>query len=142
MRTTGGLVLADPQFRTGGGLVDCGTAQGGGGGGTGGLSASASPSAVYGSVASGRTARVSTNGTTVAVSGGTAPYAYAWDNPSDWTVNSSGGYATFSALVIPGDEKTETFPCSVTDAKGVVTTASVLATVSNSYSGGPRNAQV
>lgn len=142
MRTAGGLVQVDPQFRTSGGLVDCGTAQGGGGGGGGGgsFSASASPSSVYGSVASSRIARVSTNGSTVTPTGGSPPYAYAWDNPSDWTVNSSGGYASFSALVTPGDEKTETFTCSVTDAKGVMTTASVIATVSNYYSGGPRSA--
>jgi len=138
MRTSSGLVLVDPQFRTASGLVDCGTTQGSGGGGS--YTASASPSSVYGSVASGRIARVSTNSTTVNVSGGVAPYTYAWDNPSDWTVNSNGATASFSATVTPGDEKTETFTCSVTDAKGMVTTASVIATVANYYSGGPRNA--
>lgn len=140
MRTANGLVQVDPQFRTSGALVDCGTTQGGGGGGGGSFSANASPSSVYGSVASNRIARVSTNTTTINVTGGSAPYTYAWNNPSDWTVNNGGATTGFTTTVSPGDEKSETFTCTVTDAKGVVTTADVIATVANYYSGGPRSA--
>ena len=131
MRTSAGLVQVDPQFRTAIGLIDCG------GFAAASLTATASPDSVYGSVARNRPASVATNATTVSVTGGMAPYSFAWAADPDWIVSSpSSATTSFSAIVSPDQEQSATFICTVTDAKGIATTASVFASVSNYYSGG------
>lgn len=132
MRTSAGLVAVDPQFRTGAGLVDCG-----GGLSVAPLSASASPQSVYGSVARNRPSAVTTNPTTVSVTGGVAPYSFAWAPVPSWNISGvNSAMASFFTDVSPDQEKSETFICTVTDAKGVTTTASAFASVANYYSGG------
>lgn len=123
MRTASGLVELAPQFRTASGLIDCGSGSA--------LSASIDPAYVTGA-RSGPSQRVSTNLATVTVSGGKAPYSYAWGAVTDWQISSPTSAATtFSAVIAPGGDKSDNFACTVTDARGDSVIVNVVATVFN-----------
>ncbi len=101
------------------------------------ITAMASPDAVYGSVSRLGAATVRTNSTTVTPTNGTPPYTYAWAAQPDWTIATPADASTnFASAVSPGQDKDTVFICTVTDARGAVTTTSVYAGVSNYYSGG------
>lgn len=81
-----------------------------------GLSASASPDQIYWQVITTFSQYVSSSDASVAVSGGTAPYSFAWATSSGAaTVNDSTGQST-------GFQSTDGLPaeawCVVTDAQG------------------------
>lgn len=136
-RASSGLVGCQPFLRTTSGLVACGaqffgTAGPVQAGGPAPLVAACSPDTVFGATDRQTTAVVTTNQTTVQVTGGVEPYAYAWGAKAGWTVVSpSAGATAFRASVAPNADKAETFTCTVTDARGHIATASVSASISN-----------
>lgn len=90
----------------------------GAGGGLPGISVT--PTVVDGTDAASRSTRVTSATATVTVSGGVAPYTYAWTgvgDPMTATAPSSAASA-FYATLNPQDEKTATWTCTVTDAAG------------------------
>lgn len=83
------------------------------------LTASASPGFVIGQKGIPGTGSVSTNPTSVSVSGGVGPYSYAWEYVSGatFTVNSpSSSTTSFSRVVGDGDEFNGVYRCKVTDS--------------------------
>lgn len=80
---------------------------------------------------------ITTNSTLASVSGGTAPFTYAWtqygSSPDTWTINSpSASTTSFTATSVPtGVSATASFKITVTDAAGVVATAIVNAQADN-----------
>jgi hypothetical protein len=69
--------------------------------------------------------------TSAAITGGTAPYTWAWSllsgDPSI-TINSPSSNSTsFTATLSPGESKTGAFKLTVTDANGVTKTVEVSA---------------
>lgn len=149
VRTASGLVECTAFMRTSGGLVECGDAKFRGSAGLTSIASvkpmavSASPDSVYGAT-SGSLAPIRTNSATATVSGGKAPYTYTWQKiTSDSLVATAPASASsaFSSSVPPGEDRSDTFVCIVTDAAGRTATSNeVYATVSN-YGGGG-NAQL
>lgn len=72
---------------------------------------------------------------TVTVSGGVAPFTYAWTRDSgSATINATlpaAATTRFSATVPYDSEVSANFVCTVTDANGATATASVLATLTH-----------
>lgn len=99
------------------------------------MSATATPSAVYGYGSSATPIRITTSSCSVAVVGGTAPYSYFWETvEADWVALSPTSAATiFRSPTIPAsDFATAVFTCTVTDASGMaVVSNGVAASVSN-----------
>lgn len=101
------------------------------------LTAVATPDSVSGSTASGTTDPVTTAPTAAVVTGGVAPFTYAWSEVDSlggpWTIdNPTASVTTFTATVAAFDSATATFQCQVTDASSnVVTTNTVSATAIN-----------
>lgn len=75
------------------------------------------------------------------VSGGVAPYTYAWrqTDGSDWTITTDTALSTtFSIPVDPATLEDGTFVCDVTDSTGFVATSNeVTATCTNLGGGAP-----
>lgn len=100
------------------------------------LTITASPTYVQGAAATNMTVPVSTNSTTVSVTGGTAPYSYSWASPDDPS-NASAVSPTAAATnfvrtsVGPDTSYDFTMQCTVTDARGATGTVDVSATVTN-----------
>jgi len=75
------------------------------------------------------------------VTGGSAPYSYAWSKTSGaagWSIDSpSAASTTFTSPALgPGDEEVATFICTVTDAAGhVLASSAVTITARNIYGG-------
>lgn len=105
--------------------------------GAGPLIASASPDTTYGNGGGFGVKTVTTDTSTVSVSGGSPPYTYAWSRISGATVfnptAASAATSAFSRTSLPvGGNDTATFICTVTDALGrTAVTNSVIATVEN-----------
>ncbi len=92
------------------------------------LSASATPSTVYGFSSGSGTA--TTDAATTTPAGGTPPYTYAWDTfdgPVPPTANSPAAAATTftQTSMLPGDSYSATWICEVTDADGATAFAYV-----------------
>lgn len=103
--------------------------------GGGALTAVASPTYVSGAIYKNTSRPAGTNATTVAVTGGYAPYTFAWPPSGSMTAAQPTAATTiFQGYVGPGDTLEATFVCTVTDSNGAITTASVDASVSNFYS--------
>ena len=105
-------------------------------GGGAGLVVEANPISVTGAAGSSGTPDVTTNTTTVTVSGGTAPYSYLWTEiPGDfsWLIGSPNSASTrFTALSVSVDDDYFTsFECTVTDARGHTCSVIVEANVFN-----------
>lgn len=105
--------------------------------GNGQLTANAEPPAVSGNGPGLGAATVSTNSSTVSVSGGTPPYTYAWSRQSGSTqinaTNPSSASTIFSRLNQPsGASESANFICTVTDSASRTTqTNTVTADISN-----------
>lgn len=99
-----------------------------------GSGATAYPSSVSKTISSsdGLSHTATTPITTVTATG-TAPFTHAWalaSGDASITITSPTGASTaFSASLAPGEAKTGTFTDTVTDANGVVSTASVTVTL-------------
>lgn len=92
----------------------------------------------YGAAATNFATTVTTSTVTVTVTGGTAPYTFAWERTDDvlgdWSIASPTAQSTAfrKGLVSPGDNETAYFACTVTDANGnSATTIDVSAGVAN-----------
>lgn len=71
---------------------------------------------------------------TATPTGGTAPYTYAWTKVSGDTMtvtNSTSASTAFRTSVGPGDVKTATYRCTVTDKNGLTAQDSVSITLTN-----------
>lgn len=105
--------------------------------GAGQLAVNAAPAAVSGNGPGFAVATVSTNSSTVSVSGGTPPYTYAWSRQSGSTqinANSPSSASTiFSRVNQPiGASESAIFICTVTDSAARTTqTNTVTADISN-----------
>lgn len=105
-------------------------------GGGAGLVVDANPISVTGAVGSSGTPNVTTNTTTVTVSGGTAPYSYLWteiEADFPWSIGSPNSASTrFTALSVSTiDNSFASFECTVTDARGRTGSVIVDATAFN-----------
>lgn len=95
---------------------------------------SVSPTSVSGSASSTSTVSITTRSTTVSVSGGVAPYSYAWTQTSGdpmTATSPSGATTAFTASVGPGTRLAGVWQCTVTDAAGTTGTVSVSASLFN-----------
>lgn len=135
-RAASGLVSATPFLRTASGLVKA-TAVffgitgpvAGGGGEAPDVTAAANPQAVYGT---GRFGTVTTSSTTVIVSGGKAPFAFAWaavEAFGTWEVTSPTAATTAfrNSSAVDDEAQDAIFRCTVTDANGKTATVDVTA---------------
>lgn len=98
------------------------------------LSASASPVAVSGNIASEFADPVITNSATASPAGGRSPFTYQWVRISGNTAlatNSTSATTAFSATVPPGEFRSAVFQVTITDAAGQSDTAQVTATFIN-----------
>jgi hypothetical protein len=97
------------------------------------FTAQALPDTVFGAASRPGTATVYTNQTSVTVTGGRAPYTYAWSTDPSFSVTAINSPATtFRAGVDSGDTLEADFFCTVTDAAGrTAVTNSVHASVTN-----------
>lgn len=101
------------------------------------MTAAASPAVVNGAQGANFATLVATTTTTVTVTGGTAPYSYAWEQASGglmWAIVTANGASTrFEANgLTPGQTEVATFICTVTDRDGnEATTAPVQAQATN-----------
>lgn len=104
----------------------------------GGLTVEASPISATGVGSASGTTDVVTNAVTVTVTGGTAPYTYAWDQESGdavWSITAPTAMTTrFIATVDADSTESGSFSCTVTDARGRTGTVTVTANAYN-YSG-------
>lgn len=91
------------------------------------LSASASPSSVYGFTLSNT---CNTGSTSIVVSGGTAPYSYAWARANGVGSGGGGAGGSFSYSTAEDGDFYGTFLCVVTDALGQQASCYVSATFS------------
>ena len=96
------------------------------------------PALVTGSSGTTPSEDITTSSALVALSGGTAAYTYAWtlvesDGVIVWTISTATAASTsFVANDVPGSYVAEaTFMITVTDANGLVATATVLARATN-----------
>lgn len=135
-RTASGLASATPFLRTASGLVkatarffgESGPVDGGGGEAPD-VTATASPQSVYGT---GRFPTITTASTTVSVSGGKAPFAFAWtlvEALGTWDATSPTSATTAFRCTSANEDDIQdaTFRCTVTDANGKTATADVTA---------------
>lgn len=104
-----------------------------------------SPATADGYVAGTVTQDVTTGSVLASVTGGTAPYTYAWaqtgtPSPYTWTIGTAAAASTtFTATALPvGVVATQVFRVTVTDAAGTVVLWDVFATArnNNDLSGG------
>lgn len=102
------------------------------------LTASASVSSVEGYGNSITSIGITTASVTATPTGGTAPYTYAWtrtDGGADaWTITTPTAATTSfrATAVLPSDNQTATFICTVTDANGrTAATSAVSASSTN-----------
>lgn len=97
------------------------------------LVAVASPNSVTGAISRPGVGIAVTNETTVSVTGGTAPFTYAWTSSEGVMTATAPALPTtrFSAPVEGGDTASDTFAVLVTDAKGQTATSIVFASVNN-----------
>jgi len=103
-------------------------------GGSAGLTVT--PELAYGYGYSKGSITISTNSVTVTVSGGVAPYTFAWTGASGaWTIiNPTSDTTAFRrSSVGAGTNDSRTFTCTVTDANGATSSITVDAYVENSY---------
>lgn len=97
------------------------------------IAVTASPDSVNGAASRPGSATIATNETTATVTGGTAPYAFAWQS-SDGVMSptaSTSATTRFTGQVESGDTVSDSFTCTATDAKGQTATTQVFASVSN-----------
>lgn len=101
------------------------------------LSLDVTPEA-YGAAATNYATTVTTSAVTVTVTGGTAPYSFAWMRTDaalgDWSIVSASTASTAfrKGIVSPGDDEQAFFACTVTDANGnTETTIAISARVAN-----------
>jgi uncharacterized protein YukE len=92
------------------------------------LTVEVSPPGVSGSVNRSSAASATTRNATANVSGGVAPFTYAWARTDggahSWTINSPASAITsFSTPVSPNSDQVATFACTVTDATGTSATS-------------------
>lgn len=95
-----------------------------------GLRLAASPDSAFGSSAS-HTGPIYTNGVTVSVAGGTAPYNHSWAVP--FGINATAPYSGYTAFIghpTAGDEVSGTATDTVTDVNGVFSTIDVPVSIS------------
>lgn len=97
------------------------------------MTASASPASVTGAANRTPLTTVTTNETAVTVVGGVAPFTYAWTSDvGDMSPTASTAANTrFTGQIEGGDSVSDTFTCTVTDARGQTATATVSASVYN-----------
>jgi|GEM_PF-2766895 len=96
------------------------------------IAAIANPNDVTGAISRPAGGLAQTNESTVAVTGGMAPFSYAWSSSGTMTATNPSAAATrFTAFVEAGETVGDYFTCLVTDAKGQTATATVAASVSN-----------
>jgi hypothetical protein len=74
---------------------------------------------------------LTTPSTTVAITGGTAPYTHSWitDDPTVSASAPTSATTAFSATLNPGDDAVATCTDTITDANGVQTTAECIASL-------------
>jgi hypothetical protein len=104
------------------------------------LLATASPLSVAGAISRPSAGIATTNEATVSVTGGAAPFSYAWsaqDGLMTATLPTAAS-TRFMAEVEPGSTASDNFTCLVTDANGQ--TASVVVAASVANYGRPSNA--
>ncbi len=128
--TASGLkAIALASVRDGGGL------QGFFNSGGGVFDISATPLSVFGASAVNGSVPITTSPVTVTVTGGTGPFTYVWapvGAGTGWSNSGTGGVFRFTKTLDVGGNDSESFICTVTDARGrVFVSPTVLASVLN-----------
>ena len=92
------------------------------------------PFSVSGTGDSNGTIQITSGIATATPTGGTAPYTYAWTKVSGDTMtvtNSTSASTAFRASVGPGDSRSATYRCTVTDKNGLSAQDTVSITLTN-----------
>lgn len=92
------------------------------------------PSSVFGTNNSTGIVLVTSSTATATPTGGTAPYTYAWTKVSGDTMTATSPTSASTAFrlgVGPGDVKTATYRCTVTDKNGLTAQDTVSITLTN-----------
>jgi hypothetical protein len=97
------------------------------------LTAAVNPSVVTGAISRPGIATIPTNEATVTAAGGTEPYTYLWTAAEGamTAVSPTAATTRFTGQAEGGDSASDTFTCTVTDAKAQTATATVQASVYN-----------
>lgn len=98
------------------------------------ISLNVSPSSVFGENNSSGVVLITSSTATATPTGGTAPYTYSWAKVSGDTMTvtaSTSASTAFRLGVGPGDTKSATYRCTVTDKNGLTAQDSVSITLTN-----------
>lgn len=98
------------------------------------ISLNVAPSSVFGEGNSAAIILITSSTATATPTGGTAPYTYAWTKVSGDTMtatNPTSASTAFRLGVGPGDVKTATYRCTVTDKNGLTAQDTVSITLTN-----------